>query len=353
MQLLFPRIKEIIDNYYTEQDYPALYSQVYRWTETKPLADISVLDATPVFRNTMTKYMALLAAGAKLSVGISSVMPYDSKIIAFLREIGVNVVTPDTKENFDIILDCAGAFSRVPAKIGYSELTRSGVGYYTHCAKPVFMADSGAIKKIETMLGTGESLFRSLSGLGYSNWNNKKIVVFGSGKVGSGIIMYGSVYGAAVTVVSDPKTVTANIASKCQYILNYRDDVAVCKAVLDANLIVMATGCKNAITNVHVAHAITRSDALLANMGVEDEFGEMIPAERVLNSKKPLNFTLEEPTHLKYIEATMALHNIGAIYLLNNPYTASIIVPSPQMEQEILEITRSKGVIAQELNLFL
>lgn len=353
MQLLFPRIKEIIDKYYTEQDYPALYNQIYRWAETKPLADVSILDATPVFRNTMTKYMALVAAGAKLSVGISSVMPYDSKVIAFLREIGINIVTPDTTENFEIILDCAGSFSRVPAKIGYSELTRSGAECYAGCLKPVFMADNGTIKKIETMLGTGESLFRALSGLGYTDWSNKKIVVFGSGKVGSGIIMYGFAKGAAVTAISDPQTVTANIASKCKNILDYRDHVAVCKAVSDANLIIMATGCKNAITNADVAHKITGSDALLANMGVEDEFGEMIHADRVLNSKKPLNFMLEEPTHLKYIEATMALHNIGAIYLMNNPDTASMIVPTPEMEREILDVTRSKGIIAQELNLFL
>lgn len=56
--------------------------------------------------------------------------------------------------------------------------------------------------------------------------------------------------------------------------------------------------------------------ALIANMGVEDEFGPEVPAERVLNAKSPLNFVLEEPTHLKYIDPTMALDNYGALEVL-------------------------------------
>ena len=43
-------------------------------------------------------------------------------------------------------------------------------------------------------------------------------------------------------------------------------------------------------------------------MGVEDEYGPNVPASRVLAEKKPLNFILEEPTHLKYIDASLALH---------------------------------------------
>lgn len=344
------RIKSVIDRYYTEQDYPALYDQIKEWSISKPLAGLSVLDATPVFRNTMTKYMALLAAGADLSVGISEIMPYDGNVVEFLLDTGVKVVTPDDDDQYDLVLDCAGAFSGVKATTGYVELTRSGVEQYRQCTKPVFIADSGQIKKIETLLGTGESLFRALSALGYSHWQGKKMVVFGSGKVGSGIIMYGFVNGAAVTVITDPETVAEHIALQCNAIVDYKDSAAVCKAVSDAALIVTATGLGDAIASADVIQTIIASDALLANMGVEDEFGKKVPAARVLNHKKPLNFTLEEPTHLKYIEATMALHNMGAVYLLQHPCAGGIINPSPKMEQEILTITRTRGMIAKELD---
>lgn len=346
-------IRKLINEHYLPQDYPALYNQMNEWQENKPLKGLSILDATPVFRNTMTKYLALIAAGAKLSVGISDVMPYDSKIVEFLRELGVNIVTPCSKDKFDIILDCAGSFSEIDASIGYVELTRSGVEKYSRCVKPIFVADSGNIKKIETMLGTGESLFRALLGLGYDTWKNKNIVVFGSGKVGSGIIMYGYTNGGNITVVTNPKTVFEKIALKCKSVIDYTNVDAVCKAVKDADLIVMATGNKNAIPYPNVINTIINSKALLANMGVEDEFGQTVPTLRVLNNKKPLNFILEEPTHLKYIEATMALHNAGALYMVSNICKGGIINPPPQMELQILEITRDNGIIASELELLM
>ena len=60
---------------------------------------------------------------------------------------------------FDLILDCAGVFAEWIPTYGFVELTRSGVPRYAHSAKPVYIADSGRIKRIETMLGTGRELF--------------------------------------------------------------------------------------------------------------------------------------------------------------------------------------------------
>ena len=45
---------------------------------------IRVLDGTPVFANTLLKYINLLAAGAELSVAYSHDIPYDKTIIDFL-----------------------------------------------------------------------------------------------------------------------------------------------------------------------------------------------------------------------------------------------------------------------------
>ena len=85
-------------------------------------------------------------------------------------------------------------------------------------------------------------------------------------------------------------------------------------------------------------------------MGVEDEFGEAIPAEMVLNGKSALNFMLEEPTHLKFIDATMALHNLGALHLVENKDLSGVILPPEQMEQGVLDTTRKFGEIGDILN---
>jgi adenosylhomocysteinase len=91
------------------------------------------------------------------------------------------------------------------------------------------------------------------------------------------------------------------------------------------------------------------SPAILANMGVEDEYGSAIPPSRVLARKSPLNFILEEPTQLQYIEATMALHNEGAVYLVNHPESKGEIIPPAKTETEMLDISKRNGLIGDEL----
>lgn len=351
MQKTFDNIYHVIKHEYNKLEYPTINQQITEWSLSKPLKHLTILDATPVFRNTMTKYLALVAAGARLTVGISDVMPYDPKIVAFLRSIGVEVVKAEDKDRtFDIILDCAASFAHHAAHIGYVELTRSGVEQYSNCKKPVFVADSGIIKRIETILGTGESLFRAMKTLGHHLWRGKKIVVLGSGKVGSGIILCGHSLGAELYVVTDLETLSENIAAKCMGVADYHDKSAFENLVKDAFMIVTATGHREAIPDKHLQQKIINSPALLVNMGVEDEFGEAIPTSRVLNEKRPLNFILDEPTHLKYIETTMALHNRGAVYLVNHPNLTGTINPPARMEQELINIAKC-GVISSELNL--
>ena len=57
------------------------------------------------------------------------------------------------------------------------------------------------------------------------------------------------------------------------------------------------------------------SGVLLANMGVEDEWGPEIPKNRLLNEGRPLNFILPDPTQMRYIDPPLALHNQGALEL--------------------------------------
>lgn len=278
-------IDELITSTYREEEYPVSLYQTREWSRTLPLKGLTILDATPVFRNTLVKHRALIAAGAELIVGISDVMPRDEEIADLLRRSGIRVMRPeDTPPEVDIILDCAAAFSTWQPRIGFVELTRSGVEKFANAEKPVYLADNGRIKRIETCLGTGESYYRAIKQLGYDDWKDRKLVVFGCGKVGTGIIMYAHQLGARVTVVTDPQSVTERIRRFAVEIIDYKDTFKVARTVKDAYAIVTATGVAHALEGNCPAESLIHSQALLANMGVEDEYGPSIPAVRTAAS---------------------------------------------------------------------
>ncbi len=354
MNNLLQEIDLIIHAAYNPKEYPVLSWQMEKWSRTRPLQGFSVLDATPIFRNTLIKYKALLLAGADLSVGVSDKLPADEAVVRKLKSWGVPLIMPEEKErHFDLILDCAAAFSDLAARAGYVELTRSGVSTYLKKENPVYVADSGKIKKIETCLGTGESYFRAMKQLGYHDWKGKSLVVFGSGKVGLGIIVYAHKLGANVTVVTELSSVTAQVRAHAAEIIGLNEQAGIAEAVRNAHAVVTATGIIGAAEMVCPPEILINTSAILANMGVEDEYGASIPDNRVLTGKAALNFILEEPTQLRYMDATMALHNEGAVYLINHPESKGEITPPPETENEMLEISRRDGLIGDELFLIL
>lgn len=348
------KINAVIEHAYAASDFPALNFQTETWAKTRPLAGLSVIDSSPIFRNTLTKYRALLAAGAELYVGITDLFPHDPATKRLLEDAGIPVVRNDGERfEVDLILDNAGSFSAWEPRLGYVELTRSGAEKYAPANKPVFFADGGRIKRIETCLGTGEGFYRAMEQLGHSNWRGKKLVVFGSGKVGSGLVFYAKQKGAHVTVVSDPASATPLIRNRADEIIDFRDEPATTAAVKNAFAVVSATGVRNAHDRGALPAALVASSALLANMGVEDEFGPRVPANRVLGGKKSLNFFLEEPTHLRYIDATLALHNAGAVFIAEHAgkLAAGLITPPASVEEELIRVTKEHGVIAEEMKI--
>lgn len=335
---------------YQDNEYPVGRYQAQHWAVLRPLKGLRVLDATPIFQNTLSKYISLLEAGAELLIGLSDVMPKDPEVVDWLKKQGARVVTPkDDFGEIDLILDCAGAFSHITPKIGYVELTRSGVYQYENCTKPVFIADGGRIKRIETCLGTGESYFRALTQLGFTDWKDKSIVIFGSGKVGSGLITYAHKYGCRITVVTRLQDLSDTVGALAQTVIDANDSPAICKAVLSTDFVVTATGVANALAQSCPAEVFLKSKAVIANMGVEDEFGSALPDERVLQNKRPVNFILKDPTLMKYIDATMALHNAGAVWLVEHPQAKGLIDPPADLEESLLNVCRENGTIGDEL----
>ena len=374
---------EIVNDAYGEREYPALLALAREWAQTRPFDGLRVLAATPVFRNTLLQYRALLAGGADLVVGgagsdvgdgpsSGAEMPCDPGIVEVLRGNGIPVIglqealaLETAGRGFDLVLDCAGQFSACHPRFGFVELTRSGVQFYENSEHPVYVADSGIVKRIETCLGTGEGYVRALSQLGYDFGSDagKKFVVFGSGKVGQGIVLQLLRSGASVQVVTDgSRGSNPFLDANGVPVTDCNDLDGVAALVRDADFVVTATGVKGALDRPQIVEALLASDAVLANMGVEDEYGPGIPATRVLAEKKPLNFILEEPTHLKYIDASLALHAaLGELLLqeaagVSSQESASAankkagpLDPPSELEQRILSMTMQDGLIGAEI----
>ena len=366
--------EDIIQKHYRPEEYPALAALCDEWNETRPFDGLKILVATPIFRNTLLQYEALLAGGAELFAGRAvenASIPYDSEIVELLQESEIPVLSPEMvvdmeqeDEFFDLILDCAGQFASCHPKIGFVELTRTGIPYYEEAELPVFIADNGIIKRIETALGTGDGFFRGLVQAGYTEFADKKLLVFGSGKVGCGIALKGVERGCQVFTVTDLSKRHAENDFIPTLELNHvtlidKDDLKnVTEQIASADYIVTATGVKNALAGEEIFQALLQTKAVLANMGAEDEFSEDFPEERVLNKKLALNFSLKEPTQLKYIEASLALHAALAERLvlerdgvidIEDLDGECLRNPPAEIEQKILSILLQNGEISEEL----
>ena len=319
------------------RDYPALAAQAARWDKERPFDGLRILCGTPLFLNTSAQFAALLAGGAELEVVYSDELGFDPGIPDFLRAIGIPVHhgTAEVMASgtpYDVVLDCSALNRAVPVRLGFCELTRSGVHVYTEAppGKPVFAADSGHIKSIETMLGTGDGCLRGLRLVGIEP-DGKTVLLFGHGRVGRGI-EYALKNAGAVVRIADP-------AEGKPFIPPMLDGV---------DLVVAATGVLHALALF--APLLLASGAALVNMGAGDEFGPDVPPERAVNAKRPVNFLLEEPTATRYIDPTLALHNAGILELARHQDSSGILIPPSDLEDAILADVRAAGVINSELD---
>ena len=331
--------------HYQENEYPVLVSQMKEWQHSRPLKGIRILDATPLFANTLLKYLPLLAAGAELTVATHDAIPFNPEILPLLETWGVSHVHNTRSGRYDCILDCGGVHAGLSPEYGFGELTRSGYYHYQAVRKPVILVDDSRIKAIETCLGTGEGFLRGMKALGHTGFQGRDLVIFGFGKVGRGIAFYSLREGAHVSVVDDPGiSVPENVK-----LISRHDREAVREAVRKAWCVVTATGIRNAMHGNGAAEELLHGPQLVAAMGVENEWGDSLPPDRILNRNVPLNFLLPEPTRLRYIDPTMALSNAAALELVGGGLSPGIQKISSETEQYYWRIIERSSLFADEL----
>ena len=345
------KLLQYLESHYAPQDYPVIRAQYNDFQARRPFAGLRILEATPLFFNTIAKFLPLVAGGAEVTLSHIGGVPYDPAFIEWAEAQGIRIAT-NKEEGFDLVSDCIGLHSDLRPKYGFAELTHSGIGYYADCDKPCFNTDGSRIKRIEGALGTGDGLIRGLQAFGLGVESSQRWLLFGFGKIGSGVGMRLRAAGVPVEVV-EAVAVRGRLENTPVGdfpFVDMEDPDAVVAAVRRATHIVTATSVAGVIGRRYPVEPFLEGQVLV-NIGAEDDYGPLFPEQSVLNRKVAVNFALEEPTHLRYIETTFALQNAGLEWVLNHPEARGIVVPPEPMQESLLEIVRREGAIAGELRL--
>lgn len=327
---------------YPQVDAPFMHQQFAEWEAMRPLADLRVVHHVPVVTNTLLKIACLVAAGAEVTVtNPSDFCAAQSEAIAALEAAKIRYI-PDlasiATEQFDLYFDCGAQLYQALAapQIGAIELTGSGDCYYRqHAPKfPVISIDTTFTKQLETVLGCAESSHAALYQLTGIDPASKSWIIFGFGKIGRGLAFFCAQHKVPVVIV-DVSAEQRSLAKKLGLkTVDPSHALALQAAVEHADIVVTATG-KKAILNAY-PHAWFQNK-ILANLGVYDEFGPQFSEDEVLNHKKPINFVLDDPTPIRYIDPEFYLHNIAALSLLDQPYTNGVHDISPELDKRLID----------------
>ncbi|MDA4844051.1 NAD-binding protein [Hoeflea poritis] len=298
-------------------DFPFLKDLVSEWAQTRPLEGIRILHNIPLTRETMLKLEPLYLGGADVTVTHLDLPGLEPKpeCVNLLEEAGATLELNHRRISgtFDIALDCCAqvpAMENVRIERGYVELTQSGTPVYSNLETdlPIYSLDLSKLKCLEGMFGTGEACVRALKQFVTPDLKDRKIVLFGYGKVGRGIARYLSAEGANLTVVDIRDDYLESAASAGFSALRSTRSPELLDAINGSYAVIFATGFSGLLQSLFSPSEIN-DDVLLVNMGADDEFGDDYPPERVVANKAPLNFLLDSPTTMFFIDPIFTAHN--------------------------------------------
>tara|TARA_R110002167_G_scaffold357811_1_gene573519 strand:- start:560 stop:2239 length:1680 start_codon:yes stop_codon:yes gene_type:complete len=308
-------------NKFDESEYGLLQLLMENKEFKSTLQNKKVLLNAHITETTLLQIEIILRTGAFLEIscinGLNShqdveekLASYDIKVIKNKNEI--------KGRDYDLCLDCcAGSLgANLNPKYGVSELTQSGVSAFKKAkiSYPLFSVDDTYIKKIETYFGTSDGFIRA-----YKKIKNKKvepkIIIFGLGKVGSGIFNVLKSNKKNIFCVDACKYLVEEKLSEGVQILHESEFSKIQDIMASSDVIITCTGVENLMSRYDKN---LMNDKLLINMGASDEWGHKFKNEEVLNNKKSLNFSLEYPTSLKFLDPIFYTQLIGAKNLVNN-----------------------------------
>ncbi|MBI5447122.1 MAG: adenosylhomocysteinase [Gammaproteobacteria bacterium] len=326
---------------YPLKQAPFMHQQLQAWQETRPLAGLRVLHHLPLVPNTLLKIACLIAAGADLIVTNphSFIKPH-SEAVDCLNHCNIPYVEnlqTLAGEKFDLYYDCGAELYQAlgAPTVGAVELTASGDNYYRtqSLSFPVMSIDPTLTKQLETVFGSAESASLAIQRMTHINPKEKNWLIFGFGKIGLGLA-YFCVQHHAAAIVADINP-HARAAAQALGIptLDPQDTPALEHALSTTDIVITATG-KAASLN-HYPQTWFKNK-ILANMGIYDEFGPHFQTEAVLNNKLPINFILEDPTPIHYIDPEFYAHNIAALPLLERPFSAGVHDLARELDDHII-----------------
>ncbi|PMN65682.1 NAD-binding protein [Enterovibrio norvegicus] len=291
-----------------------LNQQLRRVQRDKPYAGKTILHNLPLTHETLIKLEVLYAGGAEVLVTSPSFMDVQPGLLHQFVQAGGRWFD-DVPEGVqvDICLDCAGELiGKVRPSIGCVEITGTGTNKYTaaNIDYPVISVDMSKVKALEAMLGTGEAFVRAFSELTGTTLDGQHFLVMGYGKVGQGIAHHLQPHTSNISVVDKKLEHLALAKEKGFDAINAADKSLVEAAAGKAFCIVTATGIESVVSDNYDARAFLNAQ-YLANMGGEDEFGASFPAGRVMCGAKPINFFVDSPTLMHYLDPVFYSHNLG------------------------------------------
>lgn len=317
------------------------------WKGCPPLINEKILINCHLTVATLILIEIFLFSGAEVKITCTNNLVCHEPIKRILVNLGIyismdEILLSSNQQDFDIVLDC-GAFLAndiIPRK-AFIELTHVEASQYITRSCPVISVDNSFIKKIETIYGTGDGFVRAIQSVcaeKMDNFTDNHYMIFGYGKVGEGICSSLERVGVSknnfVVVEADEHKISL-AKSKGYMAFSIHQDLAQIKDILidSIDCSVTVTGVKNCIS-AFLDSSYFMNVKYLANMGTYDEWGSAFSEDRILNQKQPLNFMLEYPTKILYLDPIFALFACATLDVLNESSFGSFRIQAPKLQTQ-------------------
>ena len=328
-------LKRLEQSYNPLQDFPCISAQVSELGLTKPLKNLNILLAIPFYENSLAALLPLLASEANLFIDLPDGLTFDENAVNFALDSSL-VNRPETETEFDIILDSLGANSKRTPKLGFVALTKYGEEKYQNLSVPCLSVDRSPIKLYECSVGTADGLMRALQKFDKIPPKGSKVLLFGYGKIGQGVAEKLQSLGADITIVEleeNLKRIPPEFKA-----MPFQQNKEIESSLSKFDFVITATGVDGFISKNFDSSIFLNSNAVFVNIGALDEFGDEIPKNRVLFNGLPVNFSLSEPTRLKFMDPVFALQNECAALLATKNFDPGLVPAPGEVNQKIQEM---------------